>query len=262
MIHLTSTITAAIVPDICLDYVPFWMLTDGVIEAGPYHQVDERERHILKTVGSMNWMGTEGDELRFDPETLLLLSTYVNVHDAHTLEDHVVAEWLSCPVQVGLLRLNVSESFTLDVLSETRGMDRQGLGLIGLKEDAQAATGSRQRLHIAPDFDLLLQNDALCGWLLHHPMRHLVEPEYVSPHVETDLAPLLYDYLQLTAYPFADHFLAADKTGLDALKDLYERLDHVSEASEVRSVIMEAIAGIVEWEYNLQLAPTSDGGKS
>lgn len=90
---------------------PRFLVGDGVVAVGPYLDRDERERNILRTVGSADYFSAdEVDEIRFNRESGVLESLAFRVPE-HALELDLSDEWDALDEVEGLPRLVVAEDF-------------------------------------------------------------------------------------------------------------------------------------------------------
>lgn len=237
-----------------MEGVPRWMLDGRRVLIAPYHSADEHDKHVSQTVGSMEWLWSDTDELRFDTTTLILQSVMLNVPDVTLSEGGALSLWQMAPQQEELPQLAAPKNFQIEP-SLFRWMDAEGKALTCLLPYALEDAQQRLRLCIAQDLDLLFANERYCGWSLHHPARYLVE-EWEEPSLEdtnTSLVTLLYEYLILVTDPSIEQMEDRDPELLNQLLGLYKRTQSLDGQEQRLRILRAAIADKVDRFYDQRI---------
>lgn len=255
MVKLVPSVTAEVVPGGPIPALARWQLRSLYIDLGPYQSMAERERLAARVVGSADWLWSGADDLCFDRSTLLLTSARFRVPEVNLEPPASLAAWQAAPVQPGGLRLLAGQSFTLEPV-DLRWLDEQGSVLIGATSAALSGSANKLRLRIGPDLDLLFADGQLCGWLLEHPARHLVEAweAPVPDSQDVGLPALVCEYLMLIAEPHIDALDEQDPALLATLTHLHTRVGRGGGPGSGRQVLRVALEDIVETFYDRTLS--------
>ena len=250
-VQLTGQIAAEIVPGMVHDAPPRWQLQSLYLVLGPDTSMEQYERALGTTVGSAEWLWDVGDAFRFDANTRLLRSLRLHVSERQASSD--LGDWLDVPRQSGQLQLQATNNFALSP-ADLRWFSPSGAALI-CGDQCLKQSAARQRLQIAPDFELLFVDDLLCGWLLAQPARHLVS-DWEQPQPATLSAAfnqLLAEYLGLISEANFDQLDAHDPALYAALSSLYDRLGSEPNTSQ-RDALRSSIAAAVDTFYGQSLS--------
>ena len=254
IVKLTSEISAVVVFGTKLPFLPRWWLRGSSIKIGPYPLPSQYEKHIGSTVGSMDWLSTESDEIRFGSEDLLLQSIHVHTHETNLPAEKSLSEWTNLQPVIGSLRLEKATEFYVKP-ADFRWMGADGKMLAGITAEALADNTEKLRLGIAVDFDLLFSNGLMCGWLLSNPGRYLVQgtEDVHTTEPEGKLNKLLYEYITLVSIPNIIQMENEDPEPLRRLQDLHIRIKDELGTSEQSRVLQAATEDIADQFYSTEL---------
>lgn len=199
--------------------------TGNSVDLAHHADVKERERFLLATFGSRDWLWDSPDVLRFDPDSRNLVGAefqmpYVSA-DAET-----VPRLPDLPgTRPGGLRADEVRDFRQEmctVLCRAPGDSvlacLRDLDVLG--EPLEAGIG------IAPDVALLVQHGTVVGWSLTDPARYLTTgfttPDPAPPSPATRR--LLTECLDLITTPVIDDLVDGDPAALARLRATDEAL--------------------------------------
>jgi hypothetical protein len=251
-------IAATLIEQKALQDTPRWLLDNRNIFVGPYHSADELEEHVSQTCGSMEWLWSDTEELRFDPQLLHLVSAHLFISDTTVSALELLEPWFHAPVHVGVPKLNIATGvagFQVPTTS-ARWMDAQGKAFICVLPSAlDDKIQQRQRLQIGQDLELLIADNHYCGWSLLHPTRYLVQgwEEPLADEVNPALIPLVYDYLTLVTYPFIDDMEDTNTNVQQQLINLYERARILKTKEKRAGIVQAALASKLDNFYNMSV---------
>lgn len=171
------------------------------VTAGPYYSLQERDQHLAATNGSVDWLWSDADELRFDAAIGQLRSCWLRVPETPSTHDTIIAEWLHLPPQPGTVQMATSAGFDRAPTSE-RWIDPTGQHLVALTPHAVAHSMVRARLRICPQLDLLVAQQHLCSWILTAPAQALIAGwAGAHPPVSDAVSQFLHNYPLLVSTP-------------------------------------------------------------
>ena len=183
--------------------------------AGPYRDGAEHEKHVLATTGSGNWYQSEGDELRFDPDTGELASFWLHIPETNLADGDRLAPFLDLTPEPGTVHLAEPRRFDLPPV-DRRWCPPSGELLAGVHDSVRG--GEPRRVRVAPDFDLLIEGGTLAGWLLAGPARYGTRGWAPPGDNPPALAPVLADVFATVAYPNTELMQDQDTGVRDALR--------------------------------------------
>ncbi|MER5492486.1 hypothetical protein [Streptomyces sp. NPDC002490] len=212
----------------------------------PYANVVERERFLVDTFGSQDWLLDDWDVLRFDPTSRQLVGfEFTLSEDSAAARD--AARVPAVPaVRPGGLRADEMREFRQSpatvlcrapgdaVLTCLRDLDV-------LDEPLQARVG------IAPDVALLVQHDTVVGWSLTDPARYLTHP-----HTDPDPAPpstttrqLFTECMNLITTPLVYEVEDGEPAALARLRAADEALHGQREDRQRADALVEILSTMV-----------------
>lgn len=178
---------------------PLFTISDNLVRTNTPADPAARETHLLDTVGSGDWWGTEPlDDLRFSPADGHLVSAALRMPEKAAASGATWLEYRRGASSAGGLVLLNPAHFRLPS-AQARHYDADGQTLLGIYQDRPPAHDVRH-LIIAPDLRLLFDGETLAGWALASAPRHLATwtDETPGPDVPDDaLAEALAEYLDL-----------------------------------------------------------------
>ncbi|NLU66675.1 hypothetical protein [Streptomyces sp. HNM0574] len=234
-LYLTPT-TAARITDEPLGHLPRFAFSGPHVTVGPYVNAADRERGFADTFGSMQWLWSETDDVRFREQDRKLCGLVLYAPEAADPAPEVSRSWTACPVVTGGLRAVSASGFDLPQ-AVTRWSDAEAGHLVCLGEDRPQ--GERFRLRVAPDTDLLFRERRLVGWMLTDPARYLSSGwESPDPHPpETSTRSLLAECLALTSDPLVEDVMDGDDSAWHRLRGVVCALSR-QETDRARAAIL------------------------
>ncbi|WP_326647229.1 MULTISPECIES: hypothetical protein [unclassified Streptomyces] len=194
-----------------LGFTPRFDFRDLQVIVAGYADPEEREQQLATTFGSMQWLWSENDHLRFDQGTRELCSATFFVPPESVPAEVCHRAPHGPPALPSGLRADTAKEFGLpqatvfcctSEAAELRCF--RDLGVLDGPLDA--------RIGIAPDVDLLVQKGAVAGWSLTDPARYLTDgfadPEATPPSHTTRLR--LAECLTLVSSPLVDQVMDQD----------------------------------------------------
>ncbi|NUR03517.1 MAG: hypothetical protein HOY79_45480 [Streptomyces sp.] len=212
-----------------------------------YANVKERERFLVATFGSQEWLWDTPDVLRFDPDSRKLVGVELQMPYVSAAAETSTRLPVMPAVRTGGLRADEVRDFRHEmctvlcrapgdtVLACLRDLDV-------LDKPVDACVG------IAPDVALLVQQGTVVGWSLTDPARYLT-PAYTDP----DPAPpspatrrLLTECLDLVTPPLVDDVVDGEPAALARLRAADEALRAQHEDRHRADALLDLIATYVE----------------
>lgn len=234
---------AAHVTEEPLEYTPRFSFSGPHVVVGPYANAEDREHDVAHTFGSMQWLWSEDDDVRFRKPDRLLRSAILHAPQVAEPAPAVSQSWTECPVVTGGLLAESESGFDLPQ-AVTRWCDPEAGHLVCLRESRAQLYGDRFRLRIAPDADLLFQERQLAGWMLTDPARYLTlgweSPEPSPPEAST--RSLLAECLALTSEPLVEDVMEGDESAwrrLRAVTNALHRQPYDRMRTEILSYTMD-----------------------
>ncbi|MFG2627624.1 hypothetical protein [Streptomyces sp. NPDC048473] len=217
------------------------------VDIAHYADVKERERFLLATFGSQEWLWDTPDVLRFDPDSRRLAGVEFQMPgESASAEDSARVSVLPA-VRPGGLRADEVRDFRLEmcevlcrapgdaVLTSLRDLDV-------LDEPLEA------RIGIAPDVALLVQHGTVVGWSLADPARYLTQvfaaPDSNPPFPATRR--LLTECLDLITEPVIDDVMDDEPAALARLRAADQALRAQHEDRPRADALLALIANMVE----------------
>lgn len=236
-VFLTDTVAAHVTQE-PLDHIPRFSFSGPHIVIGPYANADDREQDIAHTFGSMQWLWSEVDDLRFHASDRLLRGLVLHTPETAEPSPAVSRSWTEVPVVTGCLRAESEADFDLPQ-TVTRWCDPEAHHLVCLREGLPQQHGDRLRLRVAPNIDLLFQERHLVGWMLTDPARYLTmswePPEPSQPEAST--RSLLAECLALTSEPLVEDVMDGDEPAWQRLREVANTL-HRQSSDSTRTEIL------------------------
>ncbi|MFF9601826.1 hypothetical protein ACF1GY_06040 [Streptomyces sp. NPDC014684] len=219
--------------------------TGGSVDVVRYADGKERERFLMDTFGSQDWLWDAPEVLRFDPVSRELAGAEFRMPYASG-ETSVRVPVLP-PVRPGGLRADEVRDFRHEMCSVLCRVPGDTVlaclrDLDVLDEPVEACVG------IAPDLALLVQDSAVVGWSLTDPARYLVtayaDPDPNPPSPATRR--LLTECLDLLTAPVVDDLVDGDPTAVARLRAADEALRAQREDRHRADALLSLIGTLVE----------------
>ncbi|MFF8952731.1 hypothetical protein ACF09I_28545 [Streptomyces sp. NPDC014940] len=219
--------------------------TGGSVDVVRYADVKERERFLMDTFGSQDWLWDAPEVLRFDPVSRELAGAEFRMPYASG-ETSVRVPVLP-PVRPGGLRADEVRDFRHEMCSVLCRVPGDTVlaclrDLDVLDEPVEACVG------IAPDLALLVQDSAVVGWSLTDPARYLVtayaDPDPNPPSPATRR--LLTECLDLLTAPVVDDLVDGDPAAVARLRAADEALRAQREDRHRADALLSLIGTLVE----------------
>lgn len=215
-----------------------------VIVAG-YRDPEERERQLADTFGSMQWLWSENDYLRFDQATRELCS----------------ATFFVPPKSVAVRRRQPDEPPSLSTgLRADTGQDfvlpqatvfccpPDAAELCCFRDADSLDVAIETRIGIAPDVDLLVSGGSVAGWSLTDPARYLTDgfadPGATPPSPATRLR--LAECLALVSSPLVDRVMDHETDSWRRLRATERALREQRDDRHRVEVLHRVVARLIE----------------
>jgi hypothetical protein len=226
-----------------LRFTPRFDLPGQQLIVAGYADAREREEQLADTFGSMQWLWSENDFLRFDKDSRRLCSAtfFLPPRSAPYEAGHgAAAQPPSVPAG---LRANEPSEFELPQATVFRCAP-DGAELVCLRAPDLLARQPDARIDIAPDVELLVHDGALTGWRLIDPARYLTSG-FSTPDTDSPPSPTtrrhLAECLRLVSAPVVDSVMEQDANAwrdlLALQRALRDQHDDRRRADVVQAVI-------------------------
>lgn len=212
-----------------------------------YANVKERERFLVATFGSKEWLWDAPDTLRFAPDSRKLVGAELRMPYVSAYHETSVRVPVMPALRQGGLRADEVRDFRHEmctvlcrapgdaVLTCLRDLDV-------LDEPLEACIG------IAPDVALLVQHGTVVGWNLTDPVRYLTTgfaaPDPAPPSDTTRR--LLNECLDLITTPVVDDLVDGEPAALARLRAADEALRNQQQDRHRADALLDLIATMVE----------------
>lgn len=221
--------------------------TGDALQLAPYTTREERERFLLDTFGSQEWLWDAPDTLGFERAGRKLAGAEFRLpHESATAEESARLP-VAPAARPGGLRADEERDCRLEVTSvlcrapgDTVLTALRDLGVLDEPLDA--------RVGIAPDVALLLQRGTVVGWSLTDPARHL-SPWFTAP----DPAPpapatrrLLGACLDLVTDPLLEQVQDGEPPAVARLLEVHRALVDQREDRHRAEALLTLIGNLVE----------------
>ncbi|MFJ2913771.1 hypothetical protein ACIO8F_31120 [Streptomyces sp. NPDC087228] len=212
-----------------------------------YTDVKARERFLLATFGSQEWLWDTPDVLRFDKESRKLAGAEFQLPgESASTEDSARVPVLSA-VSPGGLTADEVRDFRLEMCEVLCRAPGDAV-LTGLRDLDVLDEPLEARVGIAPDTALLVQHGTVVGWSLTDPARYLTQvfaaPDHNPPFPATRR--LLTECLDLITEPLIDDVMDGEPAALARLRAADQALRAQREDRSRVDVLLALIANLVE----------------
>ncbi|MEU5835242.1 hypothetical protein ABZ820_16415 [Streptomyces diacarni] len=181
-----------------LSQTPRYSLPDGYLTVSPFYDLPSHETLLSETTGSVDWLWSGDDELRFETTARQLIGCGLTVPEKPTPHGWSPGEWFEAPrTSTGIRRLSPN-NFDCPPMAE-RWVSDTGDALVCVPEDPPTPKKSLHRLNVGPDLDFVFVDGMYTGWLFRNPAHYLVHAwEQPPSHPVAEGSSLaLRDYLLL-----------------------------------------------------------------
>ncbi|MFF8973426.1 hypothetical protein [Streptomyces sp. NPDC014995] len=212
-----------------------------------YANVKERERFLVATFGSQEWLWDAPDTLRFDPDSRMLVGVELQLPYVSAYHETSVRAPVMPPVHPGGLRADEVRDFRHEMCTVL--CRAPGDAVLTCLRDLDVLNEPLEaRIGIAPDVALLAQHGAVVGWNLTDPVRYLTtgfaEPDPTPPSDTTRR--LLTECLDLITTPVVDDLVDGEPAALARLRAADETLRNQQEDRHRADALLDLIATMVE----------------
>ncbi|MGW1755225.1 hypothetical protein [Streptomyces mirabilis] len=217
-----------------------------VIVAG-YADPEGRERQLAGTFGSMQWLWSENDHVRFDQGSRELCSLMLFVPPKSVPAEVCLLVPDGPRTVPGGLRADTADDFDLPQATVfCCGPEATELRCV---RDLSVLDGPLDaRIGIAPDVDLLVQDGSVAGWSLTDPARYLTdgfaEPDTAPPSPATRLR--LAECLALVSEPLVDEVMDQDENAWRLLRATERALRDQQDDRRRADVLHQVIGRLIE----------------
>ncbi|MER5362708.1 hypothetical protein [Streptomyces sp. NPDC002785] len=212
-----------------------------------YTDVKERERFLLATFGSQEWLWDTPDVLRFDRESRKLAGAAFQLPgESASTEDSARVPVLPA-VSSGGLRADELRDFRLEMCEVLCRAPGDAV-LTGLRDLDVLDEPLEARVGIAPDVALVVQHGAVVGWSLTDPARYLTrvfstpDPSPAFPGTRR----LLTECLDLITEPLIDDVMDGEPAALARLQAVDDALRNQRDDRHRADALLSLIANLVE----------------
>jgi hypothetical protein len=243
---ITGGVRAGILYGDSLEARPEFFLDGLAVVVGPYSDQALRERQLMQTVGSTDWLAFDSvDDVRFDPASGVLSAVALRTAPREIQSKGSVR---IPAAETGLIQLAEPQDFRLESAS-VRWKAPGCSALICLYGDTDSRIPSGRQIRIAEGLDLIVEEDRLAGWILHGPYRYLSVAGVTSgPAIEDrELEQALDWYLSIASHPTVDQLLDGDETLWRKLDDIAQLVSPGVGDSLRRSILSQQIEYLMEW---------------
>jgi hypothetical protein len=221
--------------------------TGGSVRLVDYVDVNARERFLLDTFGSQEWLWDAPDVFRFDKTDRVLVGAEIHWPEESASAEEVARLPLTPGVRPGGIRADEARDFRHErctVLCRAPG----DAVLISLRDLDVLDEPLEARIGIAPDVALLVQRGAVVGWSLTDPAKYLTTayaaPDPNPPSPATRL--LLTECLDLVTTPVVDDLVDGEPAAVARLRAADATLRAQREDRHRADALLELIATYVE----------------
>ncbi|MFJ9739969.1 hypothetical protein [Streptomyces sp. NPDC101166] len=233
-------------------------VTDGPLSIAPrfagnsvhvahYANVRERERFLVATFGSQEWLWDAPDTLRFDPDSRKLVGAELQMPYVSARHETSVRVPVLPPVRPGGLRADEVKDFRHEMCAVLCRAPGEA-ALTCLRDLDVLDEPLEARIGIAPDVALLIQQETVVGWSLTDPVRYLTrgfaapDPNPPSPATRR----LLTECLDLITTPLVDDLVDGVPAALARLRAADEALRNQQEDPHRADALLDLIAIMVQ----------------
>ncbi|MEU3370831.1 hypothetical protein ABZ734_10205 [Streptomyces sp. NPDC006660] len=251
LIPLSTTSAGLGKPDVKgspLPHTPRYSLSGGFVAVSPHTDQRTHEALLAETYGSVDWLWSGDDEIRFAKADSMLRGFTLAVPERGAPDAWDPTPWLSTPLHPGVLHALSPGNFEAKP-TEMRWVDDSAQHLICAFSDVEPATHGCVRVRAAQGFDFVFAGGVYVGWILSAPADFLVREWELPPADEAPagLAGALHAYLGTFVEPKIDRMQDKDAALLREVDSLLARLALLP-ADPRRDVIAEHVADLrADW---------------
>ncbi len=227
-------------------YLPrFWL---NGITVSPHRDGKGRERLLSRTFGSVDWLWSGDDEVRFLSATGQLESFVLTAPEVATGTSCDPHPLLLAPCRASGLKAHCADNFGFEPM-DARWVSDDGKHLVCVRQDHLSRMSSYRRLRVARDVDFIFGDGELCAWALHNPARYLVHRQEMPEDEPSPpgLHRALRNYLSLFVEPNIDAMQEGDPKILHDLERLQCQLRDVPQDPRRDVLISRVNSFCDEW---------------
>ncbi|UNO41071.1 hypothetical protein [Streptomyces sp. MST-110588] len=245
-IALTREVKAQ-VNQMILPHIPRFCLSGLFLAVGDYADTGERERQYSETFGSLDWLWSGDDELRFRKTDRNLHSAFFSVPEVVCEDSGLCGKWFRVRVVHGGLHATTEQNFGLPA-TVIRWADPYGKALVCLEEPESRTAEACFRVRFAQDVDLLAADGKLVGWMLSNPAKYLTASWEFPPHTPPDdaTASLLSEYLTMVTEIFVERFQDGDEGARQEFREFVKRITDPGGGLPQRQTISRAVQDLAD----------------
>jgi hypothetical protein len=208
---------------------------------GPYNSPQSYDDHFAETFGSGDPIFDSTNELRFSKTSGLLVSCRLGVPENPTNSDGFLAFVSRLPVQLALPRLPMGTNFQFPPATHIEINDA-GTDLVVYRGAAEQV---KRRVQVGLDFEFLLGEGDISGFLLHGPSDYLVWGwPFAGPSVSSPaLGSLLSRYLRKITSEFVQRLEDGDPEACDELALFHSEATQLVPSPQ-RDVLIATVASV------------------
>ncbi|WP_331447517.1 hypothetical protein [Streptomyces xanthochromogenes] len=234
-----------------LAHSPGYSLPGGFVSVSPHTDQQTHESLLAETFGSVDWLWSGDDEIRFGKDDAMLRGFTLAVPECRAPDARDFTPWLSAPLAYGAFHSLSLENFDVRP-TEIRWVDESAQHLICTFRDAEPGPHGLVRVRAAQSFDFVFASNAYIGWILTAPAEFLVREWEIPPpdRAPAGLAEALYTYLDTFVEPKIERMQDKDPTLLGQVDSLLTQLTLLPDDPR-RDVIEEHVADFRSDWYEL-----------
>ncbi|MFG2127914.1 hypothetical protein ACGFNV_08945 [Streptomyces sp. NPDC048751] len=230
-----------------LTFTPRFDITGPQVIVAGYADPAGRERLIGTSFGSMQWLWSDTDEVRFAADTRELIGVTLHVPLKSAPAQICRMRPNGLPPQLGGLRAATAEEFAL--LQTTAFCCTSDAAELMCLKDLDVLEGpAPARIGIASDVCLLVQEGAMVGWSLSDPARYLTDgfadPDTGPPAAVTRLR--LAECLALVSEPLVDGVMDGEPGAWRSLRAVERALGEQREDRSRADVLHRLVSRLIE----------------
>ncbi|TXL85641.1 hypothetical protein [Streptomyces sp. IB2014 016-6] len=235
----------ATVTDDPLHVVPGF--TGMSVRVALFEDVVEREKFLVDTFGSQEWLWDTLDVLRFDPDGRQLVGAEFQLPAESASAEDAARVPVTPVVRPGGLRADEVRDFRQEITMVLCRAPGDAV-LTCLRDLAVLAEPLEARIGIAPDVALIVQRGTIVGWSLTDPAQYLTTafavPDPNPPHLTTRR--LLTECLDLITQPTIYEVEDREPAALARLRAVDDALRGQRHDRHRADALLSLIANLVE----------------
>lgn len=217
------------------------------VRVAPYADVVERNKFLVDTFGSQEWLWDTSDVLRFAPAGRQLVGAEFHLPEESASAEDSARVPVTPAVHPGGLRADEARDFRQEITTVLCRASGDAV-LTCLRDLDVLDEPLEARIGIAPDVALLVQHSTVVGWSLTDPARYLTTA-FAAPDPDppsTATRRLLTECLDLITQPVIYEVEDREPAALSRLRAVDEALRSQREDRHRANTLLALISNLVE----------------